>query len=73
MDDHTVLWKAALERGLRVWILLLPEDGYDRNPKHARALFVIKILVQVLDNELVYKSINIHVYAHVFLCFVFDE
>jgi len=33
--------------------------------------FVIKILVQVLDNKLVYKSINIHVYAHMFLCFVF--
>jgi hypothetical protein len=62
MDDHTVLWKATSERGLCVWILLLPEDGYDQNPKHAGALFVIK-LVQVLDNKLVYKLINVCVCA----------
>ena len=54
-----------------VSILLVPEDGYDRNPKHVGALFVIKILVQVLGNKLVYKSINIYVYVSIMCVFVF--
>jgi hypothetical protein len=69
MDDHTVLWKATPEGDLCVSILLLPEDGYDRIPKHAGALFVIKILAQILDNQIVYKSINMYVYVYMHVCF----
>ena len=50
------------------WSLRMATIGIRKN---VGALFVIKILVQVLGNKLVYKSINIYVYVSIMCVFVF--